>query len=163
MNAAIRRAAGAFASCATRASSATPASVARWSRAMVAVPHAGASGSMTGTASARPAPESARVGVFSAAETPACEIPEVGWFPGAARGGAPAGEMFSLMAVPKRKVSPSRRKRRHQFKRIEFISDVHRCKDCGKAKRPHVYCEQCSTNIYDDLKRGGDVGGGASR
>ena len=110
-----------------------------------------------------PAPESARVGVFSAAETPACEIPEVGWFPGAARGGAPAGEMFSLMAVPKRKVSPSRRKRRNQFKRIEFISDVHRCKDCGKAKRPHVYCEQCSTNIYDDLKMGGDVGGGASR
>ena len=71
--------------------------------------------------------------------------------------------MFSLMAVPKRKVSPSRRKRRNQFKRIEFISDVHRCKDCGKAKRPHVYCEQCSTNIYDDLKMGGDVGGGASR
>ena len=163
MNAAIRRAAGALAACATRASSATPASVARWSRAMVAVPHAGASGSMTGTASARPAPESARVGVFSAAETPAYEIPEVGWVPGAARGGAPAGEMFSLMAVPKRKVSPSRRKRRNQFKRIEFISDVHRCKDCGKAKRPHVYCEQCSTNIYDDLKMGGDIGGGASR
>jgi len=68
--------------------------------------------------------------------------------------GIPGGP-FALMAVPKRKVTPSRRKRRNQFKRIEFVKDVQRCRDCGKAKRPHVYCDQCSTNIYDDLKMGG--------
>jgi large subunit ribosomal protein L32 len=26
---------------------------------------------------------------------------------------------------------------------------VQRCRDCGKAKRPHIYCDRCSTNIFD--------------
>ena len=70
-------------------------------------------------------------------------------------GVAPRGDASSLMAVPKRKVTPSRRGKRNQFKRIKFIGAVQRCKDCGKAKRPHIYCDQCSTNIYDN-----DMGAG---
>jgi large subunit ribosomal protein L32 len=45
-----------------------------------------------------------------------------------------------LMAVPKRKVTPSRRKRRNQFKRVPFIEEVVRCRVCGKANMPHVHC-----------------------
>ena len=64
---------------------------------------------------------------------------------------------FALMAVPKRKVTPSRRKRRNQFKRIDFVTDVQRCRDCGKVKMPHVYCDRCSANVYEeeDLDGGG--------
>ena len=45
-----------------------------------------------------------------------------------------------LMAVPKRKVTPSRRKRRNQFKRLPFIESVVRCPACGKVNLPHVRC-----------------------
>ena len=97
------------------------------------------------SADGAPHPESASV-------APEFAVPEHRW---AEEGDAatPDGP-FALMAVPKRKVTPSRRKRRNQFKRIDFVTDVQRCRDCGKAKRPHVYCDQCSTNIYDDLKVG---------
>ena len=101
---------------------------------------AGASVSATGEAS-----ESASV-------APEFAVPEHRW--GEEGDAATPDGPFALMAVPKRKVTPSRRKRRNQFKRIDFVTDVQRCRDCGKAKRPHVYCDQCSTNIYDDLKVG---------
>ena len=45
-----------------------------------------------------------------------------------------------LMAVPKRKVTPSRRKKRNQFKRVPFIESVVRCRVCGKVDLPHVRC-----------------------
>lgn len=45
-----------------------------------------------------------------------------------------------LMAVPKRKVTPSRRKRRNQFKRLPFIESVVRCPACGKVNLPHIRC-----------------------
>ena len=45
-----------------------------------------------------------------------------------------------LMAVPKRKVTPSRRKRRNQFKRLPFVESVVRCGVCGKVNLPHVRC-----------------------
>ncbi len=45
-----------------------------------------------------------------------------------------------LMAVPKRKVTPSRRKKRNQFKRVPFIESVVRCRVCGKVNLPHVRC-----------------------
>lgn len=54
------------------------------------------------------------------------------------------------MAVPKRKVTPSRKGKRNQFKRIKFIGSVMRCMDCGRAKRPHIYCRRCSKDIYDN-------------
>jgi len=54
-------------------------------------------------------------------------------------GGVNAIAMW-LMAVPKRKVTPSRRKRRNQFKRVPFIEEVVRCRVCGKANMPHVHC-----------------------
>ena len=46
-------------------------------------------------------------------------------------------------------MTPSRRGKKNQFKRIKFITDCNKCRDCGKAKRPHIYCDRCSTNIYD--------------
>ena len=98
-----------------------------------------------GRPTARPHPESASVESEFA-------VPEHRW--GERGDAATPGDPFALMAVPKRKVTPSRRKRRNQFKRIDFVTEVQRCRDCGKAKRPHVYCDQCSTNIYDDLKVG---------
>ena len=73
-------------------------------------------------------------------------------------GVAPRGDGSHLMAVPKRKVTPSRKGKRNQFRRIKFIESVQRCKDCGKAKRPHIYCDQCSTNIYDNDIIGNGVG-----
>ena len=45
-----------------------------------------------------------------------------------------------LMAVQKRKVTPSRRKKRNQFKRVPFIESVVRCRVCGKVDLPHVRC-----------------------
>lgn len=137
----VARAAGACASV-------PPPSTARWTRTLI-LPTAGASGSMVvdsiGRPTARPHPESASV-------APEFAVPEHRW--GEEGDAATPDGPFALMAVPKRKVTPSRRKRRNQFKRIDFVTDVQRCRDCGKAKRPHVYCDQCSTNIYDDLKVG---------
>ena len=61
------------------------------------------------------------------------------------------------MAVPKRKVSPSRKGKRNQFRRIKFVGQAVRCRDCGKVKMPHVYCDRCSANVYEeeDLDCGG--------
>ena len=134
-----------------------PPSTARWTRTLI-LPTAGASGSMVGDPICRP---TARPHPESAAVAPEFAVPEHRW---AEEGDAatPDGP-FALMAVPKRKVTPSRRKRRNQFKRIDFVTDVQRCRDCGKAKRPHVYCDQCSTNIYDDLKVGAGPAPGECR
>jgi large subunit ribosomal protein L32 len=63
-----------------------------------------------------------------------------------------------LMAVPKRKVTPSRRKRRNQFKRLPFIESVVRCRMCGKVNRPHVHCCDVEERHDGGSSRGGDEG-----
>lgn len=63
-----------------------------------------------------------------------------------------------LMAVPKRKVTPSRRKRRNQFKRLPFIESVVRCRMCGKVNRPHVHCCEIEERREGGTSRGGDDG-----
>ena len=46
-----------------------------------------------------------------------------------------------LMAVPKKKNTPSRKKRRNQFKRVEFVRDVRKCGECGRPMRSwHAFC-----------------------
>ena len=46
------------------------------------------------------------------------------------------------MAVPKRKVSPSRRgmRRAHDALKVEAFQE---CSNCGELKRPHVLCGAC--------------------
>jgi large subunit ribosomal protein L32 len=56
-----------------------------------------------------------------------------------------------LMAVPKRKVTPSRRKRRNQFKRLPFVESVVRCGVCGKVNLPHVRC----CDVAREARKGG--------
>ena len=136
--------------------SALPPSTARWTRTLI-LPTGASNGSMTVDSISRP-PMRAPDSMPSVPSLPEFVVPEEHVWVFDASPGTP--DMFSLMAVPKRKVTPSRRKRRNQFKRIDFVTDVQRCRDCGKAKRPHVYCAECSTNIYDDNFKVG--GGGAS-
>ncbi|XP_003079208.2 Ribosomal protein L32p, partial [Ostreococcus tauri] len=63
-----------------------------------------------------------------------------------------------MMAVPKRKVTPSRRKKRNQFKRLPFVESVVRCAGCGKVNLPHVRC--CDVE-REDARRGGRGDGDA--
>ena len=58
-----------------------------------------------------------------------------------------------LMAVPKRKVTPSRRKRRNQFKRLPFVESVVRCGVCGKVNLPHVRCCDAAREARRDAGR----------
>ena len=46
------------------------------------------------------------------------------------------------MAVPKRKVSPSRRgmRRSHDSLKVEAFQE---CRNCGELKRPHHLCAAC--------------------
>lgn len=46
------------------------------------------------------------------------------------------------MAVPKRKVSPSRRgmRRSHDALKVEAFGE---CSNCGELKRPHNLCNHC--------------------
>lgn len=56
-------------------------------------------------------------------------------------GYAPPGVDVMLMAVPKAKVTPSRKKRRNQFKRVEFVRDARKCPTCRKPMRSwHNFC-----------------------
>ena len=62
---------------------------------------------------------------------------EVAEFPGY----APPGVDVVLMAVPKAKVTPSRKKRRNQFKKVEFVRDARKCPTCRKPMRSwHNFC-----------------------
>ena len=51
-------------------------------------------------------------------------------------------ETGATMAVPKRKVSPSRRgmRRSHDSLKVEAF---HACSNCGELKRPHNLCSHC--------------------
>ena len=46
------------------------------------------------------------------------------------------------MAVPKKKVSPSRRGMRRSHEALT-ASAYHECPNCGELKRPHVLCTAC--------------------
>ena len=46
------------------------------------------------------------------------------------------------MAVPKKKVSKSRRNQRRSHHRLQAASYVE-CKNCGELKRPHHVCAAC--------------------
>ncbi|KAL0538870.1 hypothetical protein IC582_023037 [Cucumis melo] len=47
---------------------------------------------------------------------------------------------MELMAVPKKKVSPHKRRIRNAPKALKPIPVIIRCKGCGKVKLPHYYC-----------------------
>ncbi len=51
------------------------------------------------------------------------------------------------MAVPKKKVSPSRRNKRRAHDALAS-SVHHECGNCGELKRPHHVCAKCGH--YDD-------------
>jgi large subunit ribosomal protein L32 len=46
------------------------------------------------------------------------------------------------MAVPKRKVSPSRRNMRRSHHKLQAAA-YSECPNCGELKRPHHLCESC--------------------
>lgn len=163
MNTALRRAFGALvASASSAARSAAPqhrpATNLLWARCYSAPrPPAGSLGSMgDGAASVRPGTALPEGSFPSRDQIDGDAINPPAGFSGGEGGSfigpgvAPRGDASSLMAVPKRKVTPSRKGKRNQFKRIKFIGSVMRCIDCGRAKRPHIYCRQCSKNIYDN-------------
>lgn len=52
----------------------------------------------------------------------------------------PLGDLWQLMAVPKRKVTPSRRGIRNGPKALKGTPMIVRCKACGKVRLPHFYC-----------------------
>lgn len=61
------------------------------------------------------------------------------------------------MAVPKRKVTPSRRDKRRSHDALRAANLVE-CPSCGETKRPHHICASCGT--YRDrevIAAGGDV------
>jgi large subunit ribosomal protein L32 len=51
------------------------------------------------------------------------------------------------MAVPKRKVTPSRRNNRRSHDALKAATH-HECNNCGELKRPHHVCAKCGH--YDD-------------
>ena len=51
------------------------------------------------------------------------------------------------MAVPKKKVSPSRRNMRRSHDRLT-VSAYGECPNCGELKRPHHMCQACG--YYSD-------------
>jgi len=50
------------------------------------------------------------------------------------------------MAVPKKKVSPSRRDMRRSHEALKSTTSIE-CPNCGEAKRPHHVCSACG--FYD--------------
>lgn len=49
------------------------------------------------------------------------------------------GDM-ELMAVPKRKVTPSRKGKRNGGKFLKAVPIIAKCVACGRVKLPHFYC-----------------------
>lgn len=128
-------------------------------------PPAGRSGSMVGSGTVGRAPvvipEDTHTAVprFDARSieddrwvAPGCSGFEGGW------SGVTGGGGVELCAAPKRKVTPHRKGRRNQFRRLKFVQFAQQCKDCGKVKQPHIYCDKCSTNIFDHKTRFNNTG-----
>ena len=47
-----------------------------------------------------------------------------------------------LLAVPKKKISASKKRLRNANKKLPFVKDVIRCRICNKIKAPHFYCDK---------------------
>uniref|UniRef100_A0A0D6R6Y4 Large ribosomal subunit protein bL32m n=1 Tax=Araucaria cunninghamii TaxID=56994 RepID=A0A0D6R6Y4_ARACU len=54
--------------------------------------------------------------------------------------GFPSLGSMQLMAVPKRKVTPSRKRIRNAPKALKPAPVIIRCKSCGRVKLPHFFC-----------------------
>lgn len=51
------------------------------------------------------------------------------------------GGDMELMALPKRKVTPSRRGKRNNGNwKLKSVPVIAKCKVCGRIKLPHLYC-----------------------
>ncbi|KAJ7568134.1 hypothetical protein O6H91_01G020300 [Diphasiastrum complanatum] len=61
------------------------------------------------------------------------------------RVGADMTPFMELMAVPKRKVTPSRKKIRNGPKALKPTPVIVKCKSCGRVKLPQFYC--CSGEV----------------
>ncbi len=48
------------------------------------------------------------------------------------------------MAVPKRKVTPSRKGKRTEGKQLRFAPFISRCATCSRIKQPHWHCIHCA-------------------
>jgi len=58
---------------------------------------------------------------------------------------APHAPDAQLMAVPKRKTTPSRKGKRSEGKQLKFAPFVSRCFVCNRVKGgPHCHCPHCS-------------------
>ncbi len=53
------------------------------------------------------------------------------------------------MAVPKRRISTTRKKKRRTHKKLEAPKIII-CKQCGEPNQPHTICKECGT--YDGKK-----------
>ena len=74
-------------------------------------------------------------------------------------GGHPADEML-LMAVPKRKTTPSRKGIRSTGKHLRFASVYSTCATCGKIRRQHAHCPFCLGGGPPKAGSGGEAAGG---
>ena len=60
------------------------------------------------------------------------------------------------MAVPKRKVSPSRRGMRQSHQALTAEAH-HDCPNCGELKRPHHVCSSCGHYDGREVVQAGDA------
>ncbi len=95
--------------------------------------HARAAGTLSQGAAGTPLPPQAAALLF--AQPPAGEEARL---PSA----LPHEELL-LMAVPKRKVTPSRKGIRTTGKHLRFVPVVSRCATCGRVKQQHWHCPHC--------------------
>ncbi|EDO48875.1 predicted protein [Nematostella vectensis] len=61
-------------------------------------------------------------------------------------------EGFLLMAVPKRKTTPSKKKLRHQHKWLKNRTDIEVCAVCGNHKLLGHLCGQCLEKVNVDTR-----------
>eukprot|EP00959_Pyramimonas_sp_CCMP1952_P041223 862289-Pyramimonas_sp.AAC.2 len=59
-----------------------------------------------------------------------------------ARDAAGILEDSMLLAVPKKKVSASKKRIRNMNKKLPFVKEVIKCRICDKIKAPHFYCDK---------------------
>ncbi|PJK29614.1 50S ribosomal protein L32 [Minwuia thermotolerans] len=60
------------------------------------------------------------------------------------------------MAVPKSKISPSRRGMRRSHDKLS-AAKTHECPNCGEIKRPHHLCPACGHYREREVTEGGDI------
>lgn len=60
------------------------------------------------------------------------------------------------MAVPKSKISSSRRGMRRSHDKLA-ATNAHECPNCGEIKRPHHVCPSCGHYRDREVIEGGDI------